>query len=169
MRVVVPNPHWSAEAPTNQGICLKTFRKIGGKGTNLQRVTSPFQTSTATTMLVQVVFPGKFLSTQWQQRMKVQEAALCSQMQPLDWKSQQRKYVSVLCQGAVVQAALLRWAQLNHKQASWCSNGNVSTTGKNRLYPPVLQATGQVSVHHMIFFIIFFPVSWCQIWPSCNA
>lgn len=152
MRVVVG-------APRNQGICLEIFRKVGAKGPNLQSVTSPSQTSTATAMPVPVVFPGKCLvyqAPQWQQRMKALGAALCSQMQPLDCKSQWRKDVSGFCQGAVVQAALLRWAQLNHKQASWCSNGIVSTTGKNTLYPPMLQATGQVSVHDMTFFYYFF-------------
>lgn len=53
------------------------------------------------------------------------------------------------------QAAPLRWAQLNHEQASWCFNEGAFTTAKNSLYPPVLQTPGLVSVYLRIFI---FPV-----------
>lgn len=56
----------------------------------------------------------------------------------------------------MAQAALLRWAQLNHKQASWCFNEGVFASAKNRLYPLLLQPTGLVSAYHIIFLLLLF-------------
>ena len=175
IRFVVHNLFLTARgmwAVRKQVICLKTFSKIGAEGPNFLNVTAHSWSSTATAAPVQVAFRERcqvYLAPsdsrgrrRWIQRF----IHGCS-----PWTVNHSKAEMLLCfaRRTVKQAALLQWAQLNHKQASWCSNEGVLATGKNSLYPPVFQTTGLVSVQSMI---IFFPQCfYCrsQIWPSCNA
>lgn len=167
MTFVVHHPFLTAGGTgtvRKQVICLKTFGKIGADGPNFLSVTSRSWSSTATATPVQVVFQERCLvylapsDSRGRRRWMQHSIHRCS-----PWTVNHSKGEVLLCfaRETMAQAALLRWAQLNHKQASWCFNKGVFTTGKNSLYPPVLQTTGLVPVYHMLF--IFFPVLLLQV------
>lgn len=167
MRFVVHHPFLTVRgtgAVRKQVICLKSFRKIGAEGPNFLSVTAHSWNSTTTATALHVVYRERCLvylapSDSRGRRHWMQHSVHgCS-----PWTVNHSKGEMLLCfaRETMAQTALLRWAQLNHKQASWCFNEGVFTTAKNSLYPPVLQTTGPVSVYHMIF--IFFPVLLLQV------